>query len=181
MITDKTTAKVPNASIYLASSNFPNLNEEQPKWIEEAIEALNKNETIATIHNPWGNQYKDLLVSIDNQPIDNGVDNYEWAQKTFNADVNAVSKSTVGVFLIDVNNVDMGLFIEMGILVAQNKPIVVVMLDSEGTFEGEYEGNLMLTQAGTYFTKDIKDLEDYDFNRTPGNVFTDLGNKFIVI
>ena len=98
-----------------------------------------------------------------------------------NADVNAVSKSTVGVFLIDVNNLDMGLFIEMGILVAQNKPIIAVMLDSKGTFNNDYAGNLMLTQAGTYFTKDISDLEHYDFNRTPGNTFNDLGDNFIVI
>lgn len=178
---DKSKKRVEAASIYLASSNFPHLNEEQPKWIEQALYSLNNNDTVLTIHNPWTNQYKDLLVSLDNQPIDNGVDNFEWAQKTFNADVNAVSKSTVGVFLIDVNNVDMGLFIEMGILVAQNKPIVVVMLDSEGTFKSEYEGNLMLTQAGTYFTKDISDLEYYNFNSTPGNVFNDLGDNFIVI
>lgn len=178
---DKSNKRVEAASIYLASSNFPHLNEKQPKWIEQALYALNNNDTVLTIHNPWTNQYKDLLVSLENQPIDNGVDNYEWAQKTFNADVNAVSKSTVGVFLIDVNNVDMGLFIEMGILVAQNKPIVVVMLDSEGTFKSEYEGNLMLTQAGTYFTRSISELKYYDFNRTPGNVFNDLGDNFIVI
>lgn len=178
---DKSKKRVEAASIYLASSNFPHLNEEQPKWIEQALYALNNNDTVLTIHNPWTNQYKDLLVSLDNQPIDNGVDNFEWAQKTFNADVNAVSKSTVGVFLIDVNNVDMGLFIEMGILVAHNKPIVVVMLDSEGTFKSEYEGNLMLTQAGTYFTRSISELKHYDFNHTPGNSFNDLGNNFIVI
>lgn len=178
---DKSNKRVEAASIYLASSNFPHLNEKQPKWIEQALYALNNNDTVLTIHNPWTNQYKDLLVSLENQPIDNGVDNYEWAQKTFNADVNAVSKSTVGVFLIDVNNVDMGLFIEMGILVAQNKPIVVVMLDSEGTFKSEYEGNLMLTQAGTYFTRSISELKYYDFNHTPGNVFNDLGENFIVI
>lgn len=178
---DKSNKRVEAASIYLASSNFPHLNEQQPEWIEKALDALNKNDTVLTIHNPWTNQYKDLLVSLDNQPIDNGVDNFEWAQKTFNADVNAVSKSTVGVFLIDVNNLDMGLFIEMGILVSQNKPIIAVMLDSEGTFNNDYAGNLMLTQAGTYFTKDISDLEHYDFNRTPGNSFNDLGDNFIVI
>lgn len=159
----KNIKKVPNTKIYLATSFF---NDTQKKRLFDALVALEPNETVGVIHQPFDYQYKD--ARIDNDP-DDIFGTLEWQVATYNNDVNAVGNSDVCVALYDMDEPDEGICFEIGMFVAMHKPIVLLPFTKKDP--SEYEANLMLARGVTTWLKpnDTTQLSTFNFNHPMAN------------
>lgn len=155
--------KVSNTKIYLATSFF---NETQKQRLNDALKALEPNQTVGVVHQPFDFQYKD--ARIDNDP-DGIFGTLEWQVATYNNDVNAVGNSDVCVALYDMDAPDEGICFEMGMFVAMHKPIVLLPFTENAP--SEYEVNLMLARGVTTWLKpnDTTQLTDFNFNHPMAN------------
>lgn len=159
----KNIKKVPNTKIYLATSFF---NDTQKKRLFDALVALEPNETVGVIHQPFDFQYKN--ARIDNDP-DDIFGTLEWQVATYNNDVNAVGNSDVCVALYDMDDPDEGICFEIGMFVAMHKPIVLLPFTKKDP--SEYEANLMLARGVTTWLKpnDTTQLSTFNFNHPMAN------------
>ena len=159
----KNIKKVPNTKIYLATSFF---NDTQKKRLNDALKALEPNETVGVIHQPFDFQYKN--ARIDNDP-DDIFGTLEWQVATYNNDVNAIGNSDVCVALYDMDEPDEGICFEIGMFVAMHKPIVLLPFTKKDP--SEYEANLMLARGITTWLKpnDTAQLTNFNFNHPMAN------------
>lgn len=157
-MTQKQLDYIPNTKVYLATSFF---NDEQKQRLQKAVEALNENESIQVIHQPFDWQYKG--ATIDNDP-DNIFGSLEWQVATYNNDTNAVGNSDVCVALYDMDMPDEGICFEIGMFRAMNKPVILLPFNTKDV--SEYEANLMLARGVTTWLQpnDISQLKDINFS-----------------
>ena len=168
----KRASLAPNTKVYLASSAYNDIHWE---WLEEATKALEDNPTVSAIHVPWDHQFHGVSMHHDPTGEFGGE---AWSRKTFFNDINAMGTSDVIVALISKEQKDEGVYFELGWAFKDDTPIIAVMLSEEGTIDEEAEINLMVAQSVTYFTKDISDLKDYNFNNLESNLLSDIGENF---
>lgn len=146
---------MPQTKIYLGTPWF---NDVQKKRVEEATEALQNNPTVGVVHFPFDTQYKDAAVGDDKNGL---FGTFEWQVATNLNDTTYLGTADLGVFLYDLDHVDDGSAVEIGMLRAMNKPVIIVLLSEHPE---EVKVNLMIAQGGTSFLSSIKELETFNFN-----------------
>lgn len=159
----KNIKQVPNTKIYLATSFF---NGAQKARLFDALKALEPNQTVGVIHQPFDFQYKDARIDHDPDGI---FGTLEWQVATYNNDVNAVGNSDVCVALYDMDEPDEGICFEIGMFVAMHKPIVLLPFTKKDP--SEYEANLMLARGVTTWLQpnDTLQLSTFNFNHPMAN------------
>lgn len=149
-------AKNPGAkTIYLASPWF---NDQQADRLMNAYDRLLQNPDIAYIHVPLLNQYQGQVLSSGE--TDHSDDfKYEWATKTYQADVEAIKGSNLIVAIEDPSDVDTGTSVEIGLGIGMNKPVVA-------WFDGDLfktPVNLMESFGVTSYITFPEELVDFNF------------------
>lgn len=148
--------KVPGAkSIYLASPWF---NDNQAELLLVSYKNLLQNPTVAQIHVPLLNQYEGQVLSGGETEHEDAF-KYEWATKTFEADVTAMKNADLAVALEQPSDVDTGTSWEMGYMFAAQKPVVNV-------FYGDLDANpvnLMESFSTSSYVNTPTDLKNFNF------------------
>ncbi len=160
---DKSSEKIPDTKIYLASPFF---NDKQKKRINKAKKLLSENKTVSVIHFPFDFQYKDANVEDPNNDI---FGSQVWIDSTYENDISAMTTSDAGVFLYDLDREDSGSAFELGFLRALHKPAIIVLFgkDTRNT-----PVNLMIAGGGTRFfhgDTEFNKLAKYNFNHFPSD------------
>ena len=166
VFTLKNTDPVANTKIYLATSFF---NEEQRARIPQALAQLEANPTVGVVHQPFDFQYKDARVDSDPAGV---FCSHELQISTYNNDLNAAGTSDVCVALYDMDQIDEGICMEIGMFVALHKPIVLLPFTKKD--KSAYEANLLLARWVTTWLEpnDISHLKDLNFNQPMAQHFT---------
>ena len=149
-------AKVPSAkAIYLASPWF---DDTQANLLIEAYKNLLQNPTIGHIHVPLLHQYQGQVLSSGE--TDHSDDfKYEWATKTFEADVTAMKNTDLTVALETSSDVDTGTSWEMGFTVASQKSVVALF---SGDLD-EHPVNLMESFSVSSYVTSPEELKKFNF------------------
>ena len=137
-----------NLRIYLAS----------PFFNEREIEAVNIAEKILrdrgfNVFSPRENQFGEIYP----------VGTPAWSLATFNNDKKFIDWADVVVCLYHGNYSDSGTAWEVGYAYGTQKPVIIVQLGSSS--------NLMIHE-GSHANICLKELETYDFESMPSNVYT---------
>lgn len=142
-------------NIYLAGPFF---SESQIKRITKVEKALATNQTAGTIFSPRLSDENDDSVNAGSP---------EWAKSIFTKDVAEIDRADIIVAVTDFvhENIDSGTAFEIGYAYKMQKPIILLQEKDEPL-------NLMVSQAGHYYTKSIDDLISYDFNKLPAQGYT---------
>lgn len=148
--------KVPGAkAVYLGSPWF---DDRQAHLLIEAYKNLLQNPTISHIHVPLLNQYQGEVLSSGETDHSDSF-KYEWATKTFEADVVAMRNSDLMVMLETPNDVDTGTSWEAGAMWAMHKPVVAL-------FNGdlvEHPVNLMESFSVSSYVASPEELYKFNF------------------
>ncbi|WP_137597926.1 nucleoside 2-deoxyribosyltransferase [Paucilactobacillus kaifaensis] len=141
--------------IYLAGPFF---SESQIKRITKVEKALAANPTTGEIFSPRLSDENDDSINAGSPA---------WAKSIFNKDVAEIDNADIIVAITDFayENVDSGTAFEIGYAYKLKKPIILLQEKDEPL-------NLMVSQAGHYYTKSIDDLASYDFNALPAKEYT---------
>ena len=149
-------AKVPGAkSAYLGSPWF---DDTQANLLIEAYKYLLQNPTIGHIHVPLLHQYQGQVLSSGETDHSDAF-KYEWATKTFEADVTAMKNTDLTVALETSSDVDTGTSWEMGFTVASQKPVVAL-------FSGDLDAhpvNLMESFSVSSYVTSPEELKKFNF------------------
>jgi len=153
-------SKIPGArNVYLAGGWW---GEYQPELLINAYRALLNNDTVAHIHVPLLHQYGgNAFVDGEFEP------DFEWAKKTYEADIMGINNSDIVVSLFPVKEQDIGTAVEVGYAAAAHKPVVSV-------FEGNaYDTpvNLMVSMSTTTSLTSATELESLDFLDIQPNMY----------
>ena len=142
-------------NIYLAGPFF---SESQIKRITKVEKALAANQTAGTIFSPRLSDENDDSVNAGSP---------EWAKSIFTKDVAEIDRADIIVAVTDFvhETIDSGTAFEIGYAYKMQKPIILLQEKDEPL-------NLMVSQAGHYYTKSIDDLISYDFNKLPAQGYT---------
>lgn len=143
--------------IYLGTPYF---NEEQRQRVEEAKEALEKNETVAIVHFPFDFQYQGATFDDPKEVFGT----LSWQNATYQNDLSAMSTSDCGVFLYDLDQIDDGSAFEIGFMRAMHKPVLVFPFSKNLE---QKQLNLMIARGTTSFIESFAELSQYDFNHFP--------------
>lgn len=148
--------KVPSAkAIYLASPWF---DDTQANLLIEAYKNLLQNPTIGHIHVPLLHQYQGQVLSSGETEHSDSF-KYEWATKTFEADVTAMKNTDLTVALETPSDVDTGTSWEMGFTVASQKPVVALF---SGDLD-EHPVNLMESFSISSYVTSPEELKRFNF------------------
>jgi len=157
------------ARVYIASPFFTPEQVERVKRVEEALEA---NPFVEEFFSPRLNQVDTLVFGSE-----------LWREAVFNQDISFVKWATVIVSVADmttaehvtaisgdriiekVADTDSGTAFELGYAFATDTPILVLH-ETDSTL------NLMLSDSLHYYTKDVADIEDYNFIKMPKSKYT---------
>ena len=149
-------AKVPSAkAIYLASPWF---DDTQANLLIEAYKNLLQNPTVGHIHVPLLHQYQGQVLSSGETDHSDEF-KYEWATKTFEADVTAMKNTDLTVALETPSDVDTGTSWEMGFTVASQKPVVALF---SGDLD-EHPVNLMESFSVSSYVTTPEELKKFNF------------------
>ncbi|KFN93388.1 nucleoside deoxyribosyltransferase [Tetragenococcus muriaticus PMC-11-5] len=143
--------------IYLGTPYF---NDEQRQRVEEAKEALEKNETVAIVHFPFDFQYQGATFDDPKEVFGT----ISWQNATYQNDLSAMSTSDCGVFLYDLDQIDDGSAFEIGFMRAMHKPVLVLPFSKNLE---QKQLNLMIARGTTSFIASFAELSQYDFNHFP--------------
>lgn len=148
--------KVPGAkSAYLGSPWF---DDTQANLLIEAYKNLLQNPTIGHIHVPLLHQYQGQVLSSGETDHSDAF-KYEWATKTFEADVTAMKNTDLTVALETPSDVDTGTSWEMGFTVASQKPVVALF---SGDLD-EHPVNLMESFSVSSYVTSPEELKKFNF------------------
>lgn len=141
--------------IYLAGPFF---SDEQIDRVSKVEAALRENPTVTEFFSPRLSDENDDNVN-DGSPA--------WAKGVFTHDVEEIDHADVIVAITDFihENVDSGTAFEIGYAYNSKKPLILLQELDENL-------NLMVSQAGHFYTKSIEELKTYNFNELPANKFT---------
>lgn len=149
-------AKVPaSKAVYLASPWF---DDTQANLLIEAYKNLLQNPTVGHIHVPLLHQYQGQVLSSGETDHSDEF-KYEWATKTFEADVTAMKNTDLTVALETPNDVDTGSSWEMGFTVASQKPVVALF---SGDLD-EHPVNLMESFSVSSYVTTTEELKKFNF------------------
>lgn len=148
--------QVPGAkSVYLASPWF---DDTQANLLIETYKYLLQNPTIGHIHVPLLHQYQGQVLSSGETDHSDAF-KYEWATKTFEADVTAMKNTDLTVALETSSDVDTGTSWEMGFTAASQKPVVAL-------FSGDLDAhpvNLMESFSASSYVTSPEELKKFNF------------------
>ncbi|BAP85846.1 nucleoside 2-deoxyribosyltransferase [Paucilactobacillus hokkaidonensis JCM 18461] len=142
-------------NIYLAGPFF---SESQIERITKVEKALNVNTTTGEVFSPRLSDENDDSINAGSP---------EWSKAIFTKDVAEIDNADVIVAITDFahENVDSGTAFEIGYAYNLKLPIILLQENDEPL-------NLMISQAGHYYTKSIAELANYDFNKLPAQAYT---------
>lgn len=143
------------ARIYLAGPFF---SDQQIDRIHRVEEALKANPSVNSFFSPMATNTTD----------DNGQQfTPQWAQRVFQLDTEEIDKADVVCAVCDFfhQNMDSGTAFEVGYAFASQTPVVCLQ-------ELDEPLNLMIGQALRFYTKDVEELAQYDFNKLPHRAYT---------
>ena len=158
--------KVPGARMVYGQSSW--FNDDQTDMLLRGYEALLKNPTVAYVYSPLMNQYNGDVLSAEDADYPESYA-FEWATKTFEADVTAMKNSDLGVMLNTASAPDSGQAFESGYLYAQGKPVVSVY---EGDLD-KYPINLMISFSSSSYVTSTDELATFDFRSIPMRKFSE--------
>lgn len=140
------------SQIYVASPFFSPEQVDRVKRVEAALEA---NPTVKDFYSP--RLHQDAANEQFTKP---------WATEIFHRDMDQIAAAEVIVTVIDfeAKNVDSGTAYELGVATMSNKPIIAIQEKDEAV-------NLMITESMHWYTKNVADLETYDFTKRPNGEF----------
>lgn len=141
--------------IYLAGPFF---SDEQIDRVKKVEAALNENSTVKDFFSP--------RLSPENENTDE-IGSPAWAKRIFEDDIRQIDQSDAVFAITDFENenIDSGTAFEIGYAFNSNIPVVLLQEKDEPL-------NLMISNAGRYYTKNIDDAATYDFEKLPENTFS---------
>lgn len=151
---------IPQAKIYLASAFF---NDKDKERVYKAIDALQKNPTVALTHWPFDTQ----AFGVDIEDPSGLFGTPDWINSTFKNDTLAIGTATCGVFLVDLDNVDPGTIFEEAMMYSLHKPTIILPFSDKKP--EDVEVNLMIVGGATKWLSGFDELETYDFNHFPSD------------
>lgn len=137
-------------SIYIAGGWF---DEQQENALRTIINTLQHNKSVNTLFIPMEHQAEAEEFS---QP---------WQDLTFRSDIAGIQNSDILLATL-TDNPDTGTIWEMGYAYGINKPVLA--------YNTKTSLNLMPAKGTLYFIDNINDLEHFDFNNLPSNLW--MGN-----
>ncbi|MDT2759174.1 nucleoside 2-deoxyribosyltransferase [Enterococcus xiangfangensis] len=134
--------------IYLAGPFF---SEEQIALIQSVEKALDNNPTVTEFHSPRldsTSEYEEFTPA--------------WANETYLKDMHHIETADCIVALLDYEHgiTDPGTAYEIGIATMLKIPVIGLLTSGDTV-------NIMLTESLHAFTKQISDIQSYDFNKLP--------------
>lgn len=143
---DKT--EVTKARVYLASPFF---SPQQSELLDRVEQALENNPFVEAYFSPRKSPITSLQFGSE-----------IWRDATFNLDIDNLDWAThvVAVADFDGADADSGTAFELGYAYATGKPVILL-------HESDTIVNLMLSEGLHYYTKDVNDIEDYNFLKMP--------------
>lgn len=147
---DKT--EITKARVYLASPFF---SPTQNGLLDRVEQALEDNPFVEAYFSPRKSQITALQYGSE-----------IWRDATFKMDVDNIEWAThiVAVADFDGADADSGTAFEIGYAFATGKPVILL-------HETDTDVNLMLSESLHYYTKDVQDIEDYNFLKMPKSTY----------
>ncbi|MGM0168579.1 hypothetical protein IGI39_004334 [Enterococcus sp. AZ135] len=141
--------------IYLAGPFF---SKEQISLVHSVEKALTNNPTVTEYHSPRLDQtceYEEFTP--------------EWAKATYLKDMHHIETANALVAILDYEHgiTDPGTAYEIGIATMLKIPVIGLLTAGDTV-------NIMLTESLQAFTKQVAEIENYDFNKLPHSPY--LGN-----
>lgn len=138
--------------IYLAGPFF---SKEQVSLVRSVENALKNNPTVDTFHSPRlgeKSEYEEFTP--------------EWAKATYLQDMHHIETADCLVAILDYEHgiTDPGTAYEIGIATMLKIPVIGLLTTGETV-------NIMLTESLHAFTKQISEIESYDFNALPSSPY----------
>ncbi|MFR3683507.1 MAG: nucleoside 2-deoxyribosyltransferase [Enterococcus sp.] len=141
--------------IYLAGPFF---SKEQVSLIHSVEKALTNNPTVTEFHSPRLDQTSEHEAFTP-----------QWANETYLKDMHHIETADAIVAILDYEHgiTDPGTAYEIGIATMLKTPVIGLLTAGDTV-------NIMLTESLHAFTKQVAEIERYDFNKLPKSPY--LGN-----
>lgn len=161
--------EIQKARVYIASPFFSEEQIDRVKRVEEALEA---NPFVEAYFSPRLNQVDQLPFGTEawrKAVFNQDITHLDWANVVLavaDMDVETIQQHD-GFYITDRENThaDDGTAFELGYAFAKDKPVIVL-------HETETQLNLMVSDSLHYYTKNVTDIQDYNFLKMPKSKYT---------